>query len=104
MTPYDDALDAANTELAKSMMPHPEEFLPSYSPPAAMLFLRQCCLKLGEMLVAASERTAEEDGDDQPVVVEALNAIAMCIAGSTHGLVALGVLPPEAEEALGDGS
>ena len=103
MTDITGPLDQAQAELAVSGIPHPETFLKSYSPPAAFLFIRQCSLVLGEMVVDAAITTGKEDGDDQPVVTEVLNSVAQCIAGATHALVALGVLPTEAEEALGEG-
>ncbi len=103
MTDTSTPLDQAQAELGSSMMPHPEVFLKAYSPQAAFLFVRQCSLVLGEMVVDAAITTAKDDGDDQPIVTECLNAVAQCIAGATHALVALGVLPVEAEEALGDG-
>jgi len=100
MTDAPTSLDQAQAELATTGIPHPEVFLKSYSPPAAFLFVRQCALVLGEMCVDAAITTGKEEGDDQPVVTEVLNSVAQLIAGSTHALVALGVLPVEAEEAL----
>jgi hypothetical protein len=94
------ALEAAQAELSESMVPYPDDFLTEYSPQAALLFVRQCSMVALQMVTGAAASLETSPDEDQPVVAEVMNGVAACIAGSTHALVALGVLPVEAEEAL----
>ncbi len=94
------ALELALAELADSMTPHPSEFMADYSPGAALLFLRQVAEQMLGILAGAAASVMAEPDEEQPVLSEALNGVAACLAGSTHALVALGVLPVEAEDAL----
>jgi hypothetical protein len=97
------ALDAVQGELSTAHFPFPADFLSDVSPQAAIEFGRQVAGILLQMVTDAAALIAKEDGDDQPTVNEALNGVAMMVAGATHALVALGVLPVEAEEALAGG-
>ena len=94
------ALETAQDELARSMMPHPDEFMEDYSPQAALLFLRQVAMSTGKICTAAAISLNADEDETVPAATEVLNGVAACVVGSTHSLVALGVLPPEAEEAL----
>lgn len=93
-------LEVAQDELADSMAPFPEDFMETYSPPAAFLFLRQCAMVALKIATGAAASLAGEADETEPVAVEVLNGIAMCVAGATHALVSLDVLPREAEEAM----
>lgn len=97
--PVKTALELAQEELAESYVPHPDEFLRDYTPQAALLFVRQCAMVLGTMLVDAAMSLDDGTDDAAPVVNEVLAGGAAVLMGATHALVALGVLPPEAEEA-----
>ena len=93
-------LDLALAELADSFVPHPDDFLESYTPQAAFLFGRQVAMKCLEIATGAAISLGVESDEEVPTVTEVLNGVSMAVAGLTHALVALGVLPPEAEEAL----
>lgn len=97
------ALDAAQAELGQTMMPHPDEFMEDYSPQAALLFGRQVAMSCLRICVAAATSLNVADGDEEPTSTEVLNGVAAGVMGFTHALVALGVLPLEAEEALANG-
>lgn len=94
------ALEIAQLELGESMVPYPDEFLEDYSPGAAFLFLRQCAMVALKIATGAAASLMDEGEETQPIASEVLNGAAACVAGATHMLVALGVLPPEAEDAL----
>lgn len=95
-----DILDTAQAELAAGMVPWPDDYVEALSPHAALLLLRQMAMA-SLKVVAGATLSLGEDGDEMAGVVdEMVNGVAACIAGSTHALVALGVLPPEAEEAI----
>lgn len=98
--PEPTALELAQAELGESMAPWPDDFMTDYSPQAASLFLRQCAMVALQMATAATASLAEAPDEAEPVASEVLNGIAMAVAGSTHALVALGVLPSEAEAAM----
>jgi hypothetical protein len=96
-------LEAAQAELAKTMTPWPDEFMFTLTPQAGLLFGRQVAMCLLKMVTDGAAMIATEAGEDQPTVSEVLNGVAMAVAGLTHALVAIGVLPVEAEEALAGG-
>jgi AhpD family alkylhydroperoxidase len=100
----DDLLGAAQAELADGLVPWPDDFMDSLSPPAALLFARQVTMKTLQMATGAAASLAEGPDEPQSVVSAVLNGCAMAVAGTTHALVALGLLPKEAEEALGSPS
>ena len=93
-------LELAQTELAESMVPWPDDFMMEYTPQAGLLFGRQVSMCLMQMVADAAASLVEEGEETEPVANEVMNGVAAAIAGLTHALVALGVLPEEAEEAL----
>lgn len=97
------ALETAQDELAKSMMPHPDEFMEDYSPQAALLFGRQVAMSCLRICTAAAASLNAAEDEEVPTATEVLNGCAAGVVGFTHALVALGVLPLEAEEALASG-
>jgi hypothetical protein len=119
-------LEAVKAELAKLHFPWPADFLPDATPQAGIEYGRQVASVLLGMVTDAAASLAgpavvlkSTDGlakavgpaeldtrgdEDQPVVSEVLNGVAMMVVGATHALVALGVLPVEAEEALSVGN
>lgn len=94
------ALESAQAELAEAMTPWPDEFMFSYSPQAGLLFGRQVAMCLLTMVTDAAASLGADGGDSAPMLHEVLNGVAAMVAGATHALVALEVLPVEAEEAL----
>jgi len=94
------ALEQAQEELAASMVPWPDDFMGDYTPQAGLLFGRQVAMCLLGMVTDAAASLGSDPAEEEPVVMEALNGVAAAVAGFTHALVALGVLPAEAEEAL----
>jgi hypothetical protein len=93
-------LETAQAELAESKTPFPDLFMFDYTPQAGLLFGRQVAMCLLKMVTDAAAGVAQSDGEDQPTVSEVLNGVAMAVAGLTHALVAIGVLPAEAEEGM----
>jgi hypothetical protein len=98
--PPDDMVEAVLAELAESFVPHPDEFLDDFTPQAAMMFGRQVSMKLLQIATGAAASLSDDSEGIEPVVSEFLNGAALAVAGHTHALVAVGVLPKEAEEAL----
>lgn len=96
-------LDAAQAELVSGLFPHPDEFMESLSPPAALLFARQVSMATLKVLAGAAISLDEDPDGDGGAVTEVLNGLAAAVAGYTHAMVALELLPPEAEEALESG-
>ena len=97
------SVDLAMAELAESMIPHPDQFLEDYSPPAALLFGRQVAMVCLKIAAGAAASLDVDRDEEQPVLSKVLNGVAAAVAGFTHALVALEVLPVEAEEALAAG-
>ena len=93
-------LDQAQSELADATMPIPSDFLEELSPQAATLWCWEAAKSLLTVLTAAATSLGAGDDEEQPTVTEVLNGAAASLAGLTHVLVALQVLPPEAEEAM----
>lgn len=94
------ALELAQTELSDSMVPWPDDFMTDYTPQAGLLFGRQVAMCLLKMVTDAAASVATGPDEEEPTVSEVLNGVSMAIAGLTHALVALEVLPAEAEEGM----
>ena len=99
-----DALENVQAELSAAMVPFPDEYVESLTPGAVLFLLRQMSMAALGVVAGASASIAEEAGDDTPALNEVLNGVSMAVAGSTHALVALELLPAEAEAALEGGS
>jgi hypothetical protein len=91
---------SGQVELSKLGVPMPQDFMTDLSPVAALLFLQSCAEATLSVVTGAS--VADDDPKDEvnPTISEVLNGISAALAGSVHALVALEVLPPEAEEAM----
>jgi hypothetical protein len=94
------ALEAAQGELRDAMVPLPSDYLEDLSPQAATLLCWEAAKSLLTILTAAATSLGGDPSEPQPVVSEVLNGAAASLAGLTHVLVALGVLPQEAEDAM----
>ena len=57
-------------------------------------------LVLGPLVLRNGRRIIADSTTSYRVLLEVMNGIAAAVTGTTHALVALEVLPPEAEEAL----
>ncbi|MHB8506290.1 MAG: hypothetical protein ACYDEN_11350 [Acidimicrobiales bacterium] len=95
----DALLPAVKQELSDALVPWPDDYVEDLSPHAVVLLLRQ--LGMAAMRVWAAVMTAEDTGEDAVDVMasEVTNGLAASVMGATHALVALGVLPAEAEQA-----
>lgn len=94
------ALEQAQDELANSMIPHPDIFLEDYTPQAALLFARQVAMATTKICMTWVRDTSTDLSEESPAANGMMNGCAAGVVGFTHALVALGVLPLEAEEAL----
>ena len=95
-----DALAQAQDELARAMVPWPDDYVEDLTPTAALLLARQvsmCALRVATGAVAS---LVEDPDEEDALMHEVLNGCSAAVAGHTHALVALGVLPEEAEAAL----
>ena len=76
-----------------------------YTPSAALLFLRQVAMATQVKCVTFVRDHGHRLDRGSPYPANGMmNGVAAAIVGSTHALVALGVLPLEAEEALASGA
>lgn len=93
-------LDQVQGELAKLAVPAPSEWMEDLTPPAALLYMKAVA-ESAMTIVAGAVKDAPPEGEDADDLAAALvSGCAMALAGATHALVALGVLPEAAEEAL----
>lgn len=93
-------LGAAQAELSDATMPVPGDFLEDLSPQAAGLWCWEAAKSLLTIVTAAATSLGADPSEEQPSVHEVLNGAAASLAGLTHMLVVLDVLPPEAEQAM----
>lgn len=93
-------MQSAQVELSKLGVPMPNDFMTDLSPIAALLFMQACAEATLSVVTGAT--AADDDPKDEvnPTISEVLNGISAALAGSVHALVALEVLPPEAEAAM----
>ncbi len=94
------AYDAASAELSRAMVPMPDDFVEDLSPPAAMLFLRQCTMAIAKVVLGATISLSEDPDEADGPLGEAMRGIMAAVAGTTHACVAIGLLPQAAEDEL----
>jgi hypothetical protein len=92
--------DAALAELTNKGMPAPSEFMPDFDLPPALFILREVVQGAMESAVIFFGKMAESGDEVSDTAAEVFNAIAQCMAGATHALVALEMLPQAAEDAM----
>ena len=93
-------MQSAQVELSKLGVPMPNDFMTDLSPIAALLFLQSCAEATLSVVTGATAADDDLKGEVNPTISEVLNGISAALAGSVHALVALEVLPPEAEAAM----
>lgn len=96
MTTY----DAASAELSAAMVPMPDDFVEDLSPPAALLFLRQCTMAIAKVVVGATISLSEDPDEADGPLGEVMRGVMAAVAGTTHACVAIGLLPQAAEDEL----
>lgn len=97
-------LESVQAELASAMIPWPEDYLTDLSPGAMLLLLRQMSMATMKALTGAALSLGEPADEHNDTVADCCNGVAAAIVGATHALVALEILPPEAEQALEEGA
>jgi len=98
------ALEDAQAELAEASVPAPDWIEEDLTPTAALLYCFETT-KVGLRVATAAAVSLQADPDDEiPAISALLNGCAAALAGYTHALVALEVLPKEAEEAMLSGN
>lgn len=92
--------DAALAQLVNFGVPTPTDFVPHMELPSALFFMRDLATAIQERAVVFFGEMAQvgDEVDDMAALV--FNGVSACMAGSTHALVALGMLPQEAEDGM----
>lgn len=93
-------LESVQAELSAAMIPWPDDYLADLSPGAILLLMRQMSMAALKAITAAALSLGEPADEANDTVAACVNGVAAAIAGATHALVALELLPPEAEAAL----
>ena len=99
----DEILENVQAELAAAMVPFPDDYAEELTPHAALFIGRQLSMCVQKVVTGAAISLDEDPDGEAGAIAEVLNGVAAAVAGFTHACVALGILPPEAEEALADG-
>lgn len=94
------ALEAARMELFRLGVMTPGDLLEETSPAAALLFAFDTARAVIAVLGGAVGAAGEADTEATEILSRALNGASAALAGYTHSLVELRVLPTEAEEAI----
>ncbi len=97
-------LEQVQAELADGMAPLPELWAYDLSPQAAVLYAWELAKTVLSVQAAAAMSTGADVEEEQPVITEILNGCSAALAGYTHALVVLEVLPQAAEDALVTGA
>ena len=95
-----DVLKATQEELQDAMAPVPEDYMQTFSPPAALVYARLVAMQALTICMAATAELQLDGTEEQPTLTEVLNGCMAAVAGFTHALVSLEVLPPESDEAI----
>lgn len=100
--PADDTtarLEAVQAELAATMIPWPDDYMADLTPHAAAFYARQVSMAALKCVASMLVEEDQTDPGDDPLASAVVNGSAAGVAGWTHVLVALGVLPAAAEDA-----
>ena len=93
-------LESTKAELARSGAPVPQDFVEDWSPHAGLFYGWQTARALLTVVEGASIQETDDPDIDPAIYEEVINGVAQAVAGFTHALVALDVLPAEAEQAI----
>ena len=91
------ALQAAQDECAEAGIPWPDDYLLTVSPQSALLILRQASMATLQVVTGAAASLDDDSEATGSPLTWILACVATCVAASTHAMVTLGMLPPEAE-------
>lgn len=94
------ALDDAQSELGTKMIPLPEWLEEDVTPVTALYWVYEAVKLALPIATGFAQNLQIDEAEEQPVLTELLNGVSFAVAGMTHAMVALEVLPQEAEDAL----
>lgn len=100
MTP----LEACQAELVDAKVPTPDFLGEDLTPPTILYWCFEAAKIALTAVTAGAASLTEAQDEEQPVMTEVLNGVTFALAGYTHALVALDVLPKQAEEAISSGA
>jgi hypothetical protein len=92
--------DAALALMVNRGVPTPSDWLPDFPLPSALFILSEVARGVMESAVVFFGEMNDAGDEVDDTAAEVMNAVAQCMAGATHALVSLELLPPEAEEAM----
>ena len=93
----DVTLDTVQAELSRAMVPWPDDYVETLTPHAALLVARQMAMAVLKVVTGAAVSLGEDESEPAGALDGVVNGVMAAVAGYTHALVELGVLPPEAE-------
>jgi hypothetical protein len=99
MTP----LELVQDELAATKTPTPDFLAEDLTPTAAIYWGFEAAKVLLTITTAAAASLDVPEGEEQPVMTEALNGVSQALVGYLYALVKLEVLPEAALQAIRDG-
>ena len=92
--------DAALALMVNRGVPTPSDWLPDFPLPSALFILGEVVRGVYESAVIFFGEMDSEGDEVDDTAAEVMNGLAAALAGSTHALVAMELLPPEAEQAM----
>jgi hypothetical protein len=96
-------LELCQDELVATKTPTPDFLSEDLTPATAIYWGFEAAKVLLTITTAAAASLDVPEGEEQPVMTEALNGVAMALTGYTYALVQLEVLPEAALLAIRDG-
>jgi hypothetical protein len=97
-TPELDAMTIAQEELARAMVPAPDDLLADVGPLAQLLFIERTCYSVLQSWAAMLSGDEAADVDDDSGPVRALAAIGQAAGNLDAACVEVSILPPDATE------
>jgi hypothetical protein len=98
--PETTARDEALALMVNRGVPVPSEWVPDFPLPSALFILKEVADGVLQSAVVFFGEMAQEGDEVDDVAAEVMNAVSTALAGSVVALVALGLLPQEAEDAM----
>jgi hypothetical protein len=97
-------LELVQDELANTHHVEPDFLGQDFTPSTALFWMFGAAQEMLTIITAAAASLDVPEGEEQPVMTEALNGVSMALMGYTYALVQLQVLPQAALDAIRAGT
>lgn len=96
MVDFLDTMEMARAELAKAMVPTPEDLLDGMGPLGVLFYAEQTVVEAFKLLVFFASESADDPDAEEGDLPRVIEAVGMALGQLDAACILLGILPPEA--------